>query len=71
VGLAPEAPGDHLYHGFISYSRAADGKLAAALQRGVQRFAKPWYRLRALHVFRDDAALSANPSLWDSVCAAL
>src|SRR4051812_2421951 len=59
------------YDAFISYSRAVDGKLAPALQRGLQRFAKPWYRLRALRVFRDDASLSANPDLWGSIRDAL
>jgi WD40 repeat protein len=59
------------YDAFISYSRTADGKLGPALQRGLQRFAKPWYRLRALRVFRDDASLSANPDLWGSITQAL
>ncbi len=59
------------YNAFISYSRAVDGKLAPALQRGLQRFAKPWYRMRALRVFRDDASLSANPDLWGSIRDAL
>jgi|GEM_PF-2234704 len=71
LGLIPEPGGEHVYHGFISYSHAADGKLAPALQRGLQQFAKPWYRIRALHVFRDEAALSANPALWESVRTAL
>lgn len=71
LGLLPEPPGENVYHGFISYSHQADAKLAVALQRGLQRFAKPWYRARALHVFRDEAALSANPDLWSSVRAAL
>ena len=70
-GLVPDPPGDDVYHGFISYSHAADGKLARALQRGLQRFAKPWYRTRALHIFRDETALSANPDLWESVKEAL
>jgi rhodanese-related sulfurtransferase len=55
-GGAGGGPG---YAAFISHSHALDGKLAPALQAGLQRFAKPWYRLRALHVFRDDASLSA------------
>jgi hypothetical protein len=59
------------YDAFISYSRTADGKLEPALQRGLQRFAEPWYRLRALRVFRDDASLSANPDLWGSITQAL
>ena len=60
-----------IYNAFISYSHAADGKLAPSLQAGLQRFAKPWYRLRALHIFRDQTNLSVNPSLWSSIQAAL
>ena len=59
------------YDAFISYSRAVDGKLAPSLQDGLRRFAKPWYRRRALHVFRDDASLSANPALWTSIQKAI
>ena len=60
-----------LYDAFISYSHAADGKLAPALQAGLQRFAKPWWRRRALRVFRDQTGLSANPHLWASIEEAL
>jgi len=59
------------YSAFISYSHAVDGKLAPSLQRGLHRFAKRWYRLRALRVFRDEASLSTNPGLWSSIQAAL
>jgi WD40 repeat protein len=59
------------YDAFISYSRRFDARLAPALQSGLQRFAKPWYRLRALRVFRDDASLAANPGLWPSITRAL
>ena len=55
------------YAAFISYSRAADSRLAPALRLALQRFAKPWYRPRALRVFQDDSSLSANPGLWSSV----
>lgn len=55
------------HDGFISYSHAADGKLAPALQRGLEQFAKPWYRLRALSIFRDETNLSASPHLWQSI----
>ena len=34
------------YVAFISYSHAADGKLAPQLQAVIHRFARPWYRLR-------------------------
>jgi WD40 repeat protein len=59
------------YDAFLSYSHAADGRLAPALRTGLARFAKPWYKLRALRVFRDDASLSANPELWRSIEQAL
>jgi WD40 repeat protein len=59
------------YHAFMSYSHAADGKLAPALQSGLHRFAKPWYRLRALHIFRDKTTLAVTPSLWGAIQAAL
>jgi WD40 repeat protein len=65
------AGGSSGYDGFISYSHALDGTLAPALQRGLERFAKPWYRPRALRIFRDTASLSANPSLWASIERAL
>ena len=59
------------FDAFISYSHAGDGQLAPALQRAIQRLAKPWYRARALRVFRDESALSANPHLWSSIQTAL
>lgn len=55
------------YDAFISYSHAADGKLAPALQRALEKFAKPWYRRRALHIFRDETDLGANPHLWETI----
>ncbi len=61
----------HRYAAFISYSRHADAQVAPALEDGLERFAKPWNRLRALRVFRDDADLSASPGLWSSITAAL
>src|SRR3954452_21465785 len=59
------------YDAFISYSHAKDKLLAAALQSVVQKLGKPWYRRRALRVFRDDTSLSATPSLWPSIEQAL
>ena len=59
------------YDVFISYSHVLDGALARALQTGLERFARPWYRPRALRVFRDNASLSANPGLWSSIEKAL
>lgn len=59
------------YNAFISYSHAADGRLAPALQDGLQRLAKPWNRRRALNIFRDDTALSVSHALWSSIQTAL
>ncbi len=60
-----------VYDGFISYSHAADGRLAPAVQRGLQRLAKPWNSRRALRIFRDETGLSTNPHLWSSIEKAL
>src|SRR5262249_31538213 len=59
------------YDAFISYSHSADDRFAPALQNGLQRLARPWYRRRALRVFRDETGLSVNPHLWASIEAAL
>src|SRR5262247_2303261 len=59
------------YDAFVSYSHAKDKPVAAALQLVMQRLGKPWYRRRALRVFRDDTSLSATPSLWPSIEQAL
>lgn len=59
------------YDAFISYSHAADGKLAPALQSGLQRFSKAWYKAKALHVYRDQTDLSATPHLWENIENAL
>jgi hypothetical protein len=67
------SPGGRMadYDGFISYSHAQDKPVAAALQTAVQRLGKPWYRRRALRIFRDDTSLSATPHLWPSIEQAL
>lgn len=59
------------YDAFISYSHAADGRVAPALQSGLHRMARKWYRLRALHVFRDQTNLGAAPQLWPRIVDAL
>jgi WD40 repeat protein len=60
-----------MHDAFISYSHAADVDLAPRLEAALQRFAKPWYRIRALHVFRDATNLNLSPHLWDTIAAAL
>jgi WD40 repeat protein len=62
---------DPKYQAFISYSHDSDERLAASLQSSLNRFAKPWYRLRTMRVFRDKTSLSANPALWHSIEQAL
>src|SRR5437867_2214923 len=59
------------YDVFVSYSHSGDDLLSERVQDGLQRFAKPWWRRRALNVFRDRTALSANPGLWSSIAAAI
>lgn len=59
------------YNGFVSYSHAADGTLAPIFQRSLQRFARPFWRIRALNIFRDNTSLSATPELWPSIQKAL
>jgi WD40 repeat protein len=59
------------YDAFLSYSHAADDRLAPAVQQGLHQLAKPWYRMRALRVFRDQLSLSANPDLWATITDAL
>ena len=65
------ATATYSYKAFISYSHAADDRLAPSLQEGLHKFAKPWYQRRALRVFRDDTHLVTNASLWTSIEAAL
>jgi hypothetical protein len=55
------------FDAFISYSRRASGALAVELRNGVERFAKPWNKLRSSRVFLDDASMSANTGLWSNI----
>lgn len=59
------------FKGFISYSHAADGRLAPAVQRGLHQLAKPWHRRRALWIFRDQTGLAVTPASWSSIKKAL
>src|SRR5438270_288964 len=59
------------FKAFLSYSHAADGNLAPAIQAALHRFGRPWYRIRTMWIFRDKTGLSATPSLWGSIEAAL
>jgi WD40 repeat protein len=59
------------YDAFISYSHAADGTLAPAVQQGLEMLAKPIYQRRALRVFRDQTSLAVTPALWPEIQQAL
>jgi WD40 repeat protein len=67
----PMATKAYTYKAFISYSHATDGRVAPALQHALHGFARPWYRLRAIRLFRDTTNLAANPHLWSSIESAL
>jgi TIR domain len=71
VASAPAGPDPFAYKAFVSYSHAADGRLAEALQSRLQRFATPWYRRRSIRVFRDTTGLGLTPDLWDAIRKAL
>ncbi|HEU0141346.1 MAG TPA: hypothetical protein VFQ79_16605 [Bryobacteraceae bacterium] len=51
------------YDAFLSYSWKSDSKVAPVVQSLIQRFLRPWYRLRAKTVFRDLSCLPAGSSL--------
>lgn len=59
-----------VFDAFISYNRAADARLGPSLRQALHKFACPWYRMRALRVFLDDASLN-NAGLWSSIRRAL
>lgn len=59
------------YKAFVSYSHAADDRLAPLLQSSLQRFAKPFYKLRAIDVFRDKTSLHLTPELWPEIQKAI
>lgn len=63
--------GARRYRAFISYSHARDQPLAAALARALERFARPWWKLRAMRVFVDQHSLGANAALWKTIERAL
>ena len=59
------------YGAFISYSHAASAEVARGLQKWLQTYAKPWWRWRAVNVFRDETDLTAAPALWSRITSAL
>ncbi|GGY97676.1 TIR domain-containing protein [Streptomyces poonensis] len=69
--VSKKSTGVDSYRAFISYSHAADNKLAPRLQRGLHQLAKPWYRAPSFRVFRDETSLTATPAMWSSIERAL
>ena len=55
----------------MSYSHAADGTLAPALESQLRLFAKPFWKRRSLRVFRDETTLQSTPHLWPTIRDAL
>jgi hypothetical protein len=61
------------YHAFLSYkvgeagasdpTQRGDSVMARLLHRQLHRIARPFWKLRALHVFRDEAELAAGADL--------
>jgi WD40 repeat protein len=60
-----------MYNAFISYSHAVDGKLAYAIKSSLEKYAKPWYKIRNLNIFYDEESLSVSPQLWAKIQKAL
>jgi tetratricopeptide (TPR) repeat protein len=59
------------YDAFISYSHAADGRLAPSLHHALERFAKSWYQRRKLRIFHDTTGLGVTEALWPEIQAAI
>ncbi len=59
------------YNAFISYNHTASKTFASVFQNAIQKFSKPWYRLRAARLFRDEASLHLTSELWPTIVNAL
>ena len=33
----------------------------------LEKFAKPWYKIRNLNIFRDESSLTTSPHLWPNI----
>lgn len=54
------------FDAFLCYARE-DVDQAVALQEGLERLGKPWFRHRAMRVFRDRSELAAGAPLWSTL----
>jgi hypothetical protein len=59
------------YKALFPYSHAADNQLAPMLQSALQRFAKPFYKLRAIDIVRDKTSLHLTNELWPEIQKAI
>ncbi|MGH6899689.1 MAG: toll/interleukin-1 receptor domain-containing protein [Geminicoccaceae bacterium] len=60
------------YDGFISYRHSErESAIARAIQKALHRFAKPFWKPRAVQLYRDETNLSARPDLWGTIAQAL
>src|SRR5260370_41454487 len=55
------------YDAFVSYSHSDNVDLAASLQRGLEKTRRPWYKMRALRIFRDKSSLAVTSALWPEI----
>jgi WD40 repeat protein len=55
------------FDAFLSYSWAADSKVAPIIQSVLQQFLCPWFKPRARRIFRDLSYLPASASLSESL----
>ncbi|MEV4804296.1 TIR domain-containing protein [Nonomuraea sp. NPDC049421] len=59
------------YDAFLSYAWKPDLPLVRAVRDALHRLARPWYRLRALRVFRDQSSMPSNSGLDRAIKDAL
>jgi hypothetical protein len=55
------------YNAFLSYSHGQDTELGTSLEKGLEKFAKPTFKRRALEIFRDGSDLSIAADLGDKI----
>ena len=51
------------YDAFLSYSRKSDSSVAPVIQSALQRFLRPWYKVRAKTIFQHLSCLPAGSNL--------
>ena len=59
------------YDAFLSYPHKSGMRLSIKVQEALQLIAKPWFKSKALNIFRDETNLSTSPHLWKDIEKAL